>query len=151
MNLTVAGLLAGIFVLLALATVAVLASQRRARRRQKALTSLLDHADQLESDLKECRERLQRAHAVMAETPDSPAAGEREARSALDSGLRAVLQQRLWIRDEAPSATQAELDDAVDALARARRQIEPGLRALDEAQHALDTAVREHIHPDLAR
>jgi hypothetical protein len=146
-----AGFLAGTFVLLAAAAIVVLAAQRRGRRRQRALTELLDHADQLETDLKECRERLQRAHAVMAETPDAPAAGEREARKALDSGLRAVLQQRLWIRDEAPSASQAELDDAVDALARARRQIEPGLRALDEAQHALDSAVREHIHPDLGR
>lgn len=151
MNLTVAGVFAGIFVLLALAAAWVLATQQRGRRRQKTLTALLDHADRLESDLKECRERLQRAHAVMAETPDSPATGEREARTALDSGLRAVLQQRLWIRDEAPSATQAELDQAVAALAKARLQIEPGLRALDEAQHALDAAVRGHIHPDLAR
>jgi hypothetical protein len=139
---------AGIVVIL-LAFIAVLwRGQRRSRRRQAALVELLDHADRLESDLKECRERLQRAHAVMSETPERPAAGEREARHALDSGLRALLQQRLWIRDEAPAASQAALDDAVAALARARRQIEPRLRALDEAQHALDSAVREHIRPE---
>jgi hypothetical protein len=118
----------------------------RSRRRTSALQDLLDHADRLEWDLKDCRERLQRAHAVMTVSPDLPAAGEVEAQHALDSGLRALLQQRLWIRDQAPDASQRELDDAVDALARARQHLEPRLRALDEAQSALDLAVREHIH-----
>ncbi|QWT22301.1 hypothetical protein KPL74_09885 [Bacillus sp. NP157] len=124
-----------------------LAHQRR-RRRHGALQDLMDQADRLEIDLKECRERLQRAHAVMQFSPDQPAVGEVEAQLAVDSGLRALLQQRLWIRDRAPSATQRELDDAVDALVRARHQLEPRLQALDEAHAALDTAVREHFQPD---
>ncbi|TCV97395.1 hypothetical protein EC912_101406 [Luteibacter rhizovicinus] len=142
-----------IYALAVLATFAVglvvwLAVHHRSRRRHGALQDLLDHADRLEIDLKDCRERLQRAHAVMSVSPDLPAAGEVEAQHALDSGLRALLQQRLWIRDKAPDASQRELDDAVDALARARQQLEPRLRALDDAQHALDVAVREHIHRD---
>jgi hypothetical protein len=138
----------GLVVLLLVATgliVGVLIVSR-SRRRNSSLQDLLDHADHLEWDLKDCRERLQKAHAVMTVSPDLPAAGELEAQQALDSGLRALLQQRLWIRDQAPAASQRELDEAVSALARARQQLEPRLRALDEAQNALDLAVREHIH-----
>lgn len=121
---------------------------QRTRRRHGALQSLMDNADRLEADLKDCRDRLQRAHAVMSVSPDQPAAGEIEAQQAVDSGLRALLQQRLWIRDRGPDASQRELDEAVDALVRARQQLEPRLRALDDAQTALDTAVREHIHKE---
>jgi len=121
---------------------------QRRRRRHGALQDLLDNADRLEADLKDCRDRLARAHAVMSVSPDLPAAGEVEAQQAVDSGLRALLQQRLWIRDRAPDASQRELDEAVDALVRARHQLEPRLRALDDAQAALDTAVREHIHKE---
>lgn len=121
-------------------------SLQRRRRRLGALQDLQDHADRLEVDLKDCRERLQRAHAVMSSHPEQPAAGEIEARHAVDSGLKALLRQRIWIRDKAPSASQRELDEAVDALLRARHQLEPRLRDLDDAQAALDTAVREQIH-----
>lgn len=121
---------------------------QRVRRRHGALQSLMDNADRLEVDLKDCRDRLQRAHAVMSVSPDVPAAGEVEAQQAVDSGLRALLQQRLWIRDRGGDASQRELDDAVAALVRARHQLEPRLRALDDAQAALDTAVRDHIHKD---
>ncbi|APG06222.1 hypothetical protein BJI69_21475 [Luteibacter rhizovicinus DSM 16549] len=121
-------------------------SQQRTRRRHGAMQDLLDNADRLEADLKDCRDRLQRAHSVMSVSPDVPAAGEVEAQQAVDSGLRALLQQRLWIRDRAPEASQRELDEAVEGLVRARHQLEPRLRALDDAQTALDTAVREHIH-----
>lgn len=118
---------------------------RRLRRRTLAVRHLLDDADRLEADLKECRQRLDRAHAVMAVAPGVPAAGEVNARHAIDSGLRSLLEHRLWIRDRAPTATQQELDTAVDALTQARARLEAQLRALDNAQRELDQAVRERI------
>ncbi|GAA0902512.1 hypothetical protein KR767_21130 [Luteibacter anthropi] len=135
-------------ILVTLAFCAWVFRHQRIRRRRGALQDLHDHADRLEADLKDCRDRLQRAHAVMSTHPELPASGEVEARQAVDSGLRALLSQRLWIRDKAPAASQRELDDAVNALVRARERLEPRLRALDDAQAALDTAVREHIHRD---
>lgn len=130
---------------LAVAAVASLLHFRHLRRRHAALHQLLDHADQLEADLKECRQRLDRAHAVMEVSPGQPVTGEADAREAVDAGLRSLLEHRLWIRDHSPRASQRELDDAVTALDRARSKLEPQLRALDHAQRELEQAVREHI------
>ncbi|NKZ37692.1 MULTISPECIES: hypothetical protein [Oleiagrimonas] len=120
----------------------------RERRRTRTLEALLDNADRLESDLKECRQRLNQAHAVMSLSPTTPSANENEARQAVDSGLRSLLQHRLWIRDHAETATQKQLDEAVDALKQARRQMEPQLAALGRAQRDLDQAVRDRIERD---
>ncbi|HET7267005.1 MAG TPA: hypothetical protein VFJ15_02765 [Oleiagrimonas sp.] len=118
---------------------------RRIQRRNLALRRLLDDADRLESDLKECRQRLDRAHAVMAAAPGTPLAGETDARQAVDAGLRSLLEHRLWIRDQSARASLKELDNAVTALSRARASLEPQLRALDHAQRGLEQAVRERI------
>lgn len=118
------------------------------RRRTRSLRALIEHADQLEHDLKECRQRLGRAHAVMSLVPGQPAAGEDKARLAIDSGLRALLEHRLWIRDHVADASQRELDAAVEALREVRTRLQPQLRALDQAQHDLDEAVRERIERD---
>src|SRR5699024_8141280 len=116
---------------------------RRLHRRHKALQQLLDDADRLESDLKTCRQQLDRAHAVMAVSPDVPVAGESDARQAVDAGLRSLLEHRLWIRDRAPQASQKDLEGAAEAMSRARAKLESQLRALDQAQRGLEQAVRE--------
>jgi hypothetical protein len=122
------------------------------RRRQAAhtasLKSLLDLADRLEVDLKTGRAGLQKAHAVMSFNPDRPAASEQDARHAIDAGLRALLQQRLWIRDRSPQASQRELDEALDSLRHARARLQPLLQALAQAQSDLNSAMREHIRRD---
>jgi hypothetical protein len=115
------------------------------RRRTNALRALLENADQLETDLMECRKRLHEAHAVMTATSGTPAHAETEAREAVDSGLRALLQHRLWIRDNVETASQQQLDEAVEALRQARRQMEPQLTALGDVQRDLDQAVRDRI------
>nr|WP_225737446.1 hypothetical protein [Dyella acidiphila] len=123
---------------------------RRLTRRTASLRRLLDLADRVEGDLKSCRSRLQQAHAVMSLNPDLPAASEKEAAQAVDAGLRALLQQRIWIRDRAPTASQAELDEASQAMQQTRDRLRPLLQALGQAQNELDSAMREHIRQDSA-
>lgn len=123
---------------------------RRLTQRTASLRRLLELADRLEADLKSCRARLQQAHAVMSLNPDAPAASEQEAAHAVDAGLRALLQQRIWIRDNAPKASQSELDAAIRAMEQTRERLHPLLQALGQAQSELDSAMREHIRQDSA-
>jgi hypothetical protein len=81
----------------------------------------------------------------MSLNPDLPAQSEKEARNAIEAGLRSLLQQRIWIRDKAPRATQQELDQAVATMSEARNRLRPLLAGLDQAQHDLDDAMREQI------
>jgi len=119
-------------------------------RRRRALRALYGGADALEHDLKECRARLERAHASMTVAPGVPAAGEAEAHAAIDAALRELLAHRLWLRDHAAAADQHELDAAVTALDKARALMSKQLDKLDSAQRELETAVREKIE-DLAQ
>jgi predicted metal-dependent hydrolase len=84
----------------------------------------------------------------MSLNPDLPAASEQEADHAVDAGLRALLQQRIWIRDRAPTASQGELDTATRDMDQTRERLQPLLQALGQAQSELDTAMREHIRQD---
>ena len=119
--------------------------RRRQAQRGASLQSLLDLADRLEADLKTCRSGLQQAHAVMSLNPDLPAASEQDAQHAIDAGLRGLLQQRLWIRDRSPRATQQELDEAAASMRSTRDRLQPLLQALNKAQNDLNSAMREHI------
>ncbi|TAM57218.1 MAG: hypothetical protein EPN49_15895 [Rhodanobacter sp.] len=110
-----------------------------------SLRRLLDMADRLEADLKTCRAGLQQAHAVISLNPDLPAASEQGAQHAIDAGLRALLQQRLWIRDQAGHASRLELDQAALSMHDTRERLQPLLQALTKAQHDLDSAMNEHI------
>lgn len=140
-------LVLGVILVLVIAGGLVLQGRRilRERRRTNALQALLEHADRLEDDLMECRNRLDQAHAVMTAATGSPEQARTEARQAVDSGLRWLLQHRLWIRDHAETATQAQLESAVEALLQARRRMEPQLAALGRVQRDLDEAVRQRI------
>lgn len=130
--------------LIALVATALLL-RRRQFQRSASLKALLDLADRLEADLKTCRSGLQQAHAVMSLNPDLPAASEQDAQHAIDAGLRALLQQRLWIRDRSPRASQQELDEAAASMRGTRDRLQPLLQALTQAQRDLNSAMREHI------
>jgi len=134
-----------LLVLLIALVAAGLLWRRRQTRRGSSLRTLLDLADRLETDLKTCRSGLQQAHAVISLNPDLPAASEQDAQHAIDAGLRALLQQRLWLRDRSPHASQHELDQAAAAMRDTRDRLQPLLKALDQAQTDLNSAMREHI------
>lgn len=137
--------IAACFAILILLGVGVLLLRRRQNHRAASIRNLLDLADRLEADLKTCRSGLQQAHAVMSLNPDLPAASEQDARHAVDAGLRALLQQRLWIRDRSASASQHDLDEAATSMRDARDRLQPLLQALNQAQTDLNSAMREQI------
>ncbi|MEI7036970.1 hypothetical protein [Fulvimonas yonginensis] len=139
------GLAATLLLLVGATWLVLLRRRRRLDRRTDSMRRLLDLADQLEADLKTCRSSLKQAHAVMSLNPDQPAAGEKEAKQAIDAGLRSLLQQRLWIRDCAPEASQEGLDEAAADMSQTRARLRPLVRALERAHHELDDAMREHI------
>ena len=70
----------------------------------------------------------------MSLNPDTPQASEKDARQAIDAGLRALLQQRLWIRDCSPWASQQELDDTERSMRDTRDRLQPLLQSLSQAQ-----------------
>ncbi len=119
--------------------------RKRQNYRGSSVRNLLDLADRLEADLKTCRSGLQQAHAVMSLNPDLPAASEQDARHAVAAGLRALLQQRLWIRDRSAGASQHELDEMATSMRDARDRLQPLLQALDQAQTDLNSAMRQQI------
>lgn len=142
-------MIAGGTALLGLAIVVVvllLRQRQRERRHHESLQTLLDLADRLEGDLKTCRTGLQKAHSVMSLNPDSPQPSEKDARQAIDAGLRALLQQRLWIRDCASEASEQQLEATAQSMRDTRGRLRPLLEALSQAQQDLDSAMREHIH-----
>jgi hypothetical protein len=137
-----------VLVALSVLLIGAIALRRRQTYRGSSLQSLLDLADRLEADLKTCRSGLLQAHAVMSLNPDLPQASEQDARHAIAAGLRALLQQRLWIRDRSPHASQHELNEAAASMRSTRDRLQPLLRALSQAQADLDSAMREHIRRD---
>ncbi len=142
-NLTLG--ISALILLVIAGTVWLILLRGRQARRASSLKHLLDLADRLEMDLKTCRAGLQQAHAVMSLNPDLPAASEQDAQTAIDAGLRALLQQRLWIRDRSPRASQRDLDEAALSMRNARDRLQPLLDALTQAQRDLNIAMREHI------
>lgn len=131
--------------LLIAVTCVALMLRRRHTQRGTSLRNLLDLADRLEADLKTCRAGLQQAHAVMSLNPDLPAASEQDARHAIDAGLRALLQQRLWIRDRSEQASPQDLVEAAESMRSTRERLQPLMGALTKAQRDLDSAMRDHI------
>jgi hypothetical protein len=136
---------ATLFLLMVLLVGIVLSQRKRQWQRNASLQLLLDLADRIEEDLKTCRRGLQQAHAVMSLNPDLPQASEKDARQAIDAGLRALLQQRLWIRDCSPWASQQQLAETAQSMRDTRDRLKPLLQALDQAQQDLDSAMRDHI------
>lgn len=113
-------------------------------RHEQAMLRLLAGADRLEAAIKQCRRRLDQAHAAVRVAPGVPSAGSAEAATVIDEALRDLLAHRLWIRDAAPAASRAELLRAAAAMDQAQARLEGYLAELDDARLALEDAVRTH-------
>ena len=132
-----------IVTLFALLVLRSLRHNRRQRQRERMLQQLLEQADRFEAALKDCRDRLGEAHAAMAALPGGADGGRAVALAAVNAGLRDLLAHRLWIRDRAPHAGDAELERALSTIRRAQEQLADQVAALGAAQDALSAALRE--------
>jgi hypothetical protein len=113
------------------------------RRRQRTLTRIMDDADAVESLLHRTREKMDAMQAVVGRMPSDIAA---EARASLDShdrlqaGFRDLLQHRMWLQQNVDTASQHALDEAAQALQRAKARIAAELDRLDNAGAELESA-----------
>lgn len=141
--------LAVVLVLLLLVCAVALWRHRTVRRRQDALIHLLRGADDMEQLLTRAKQRMRTMDSVVGRR--IPADLGAEARASLrqdqqvDEGLRELLQHRLWIQRHGDSASQAELDEACNALDRARDRISVELTRLERAGADLDEATEAAI------
>jgi hypothetical protein len=113
------------------------------RRRQRTLTRIMDDADAVESLLRRTREKMEAMQSVVGRVPSDIAA---EARASLDShdrlqaGFRDLLQHRMWLQQNVETASQRALDEAAQALERAKARIAAELDRLDNAGAELESA-----------
>lgn len=108
--------------------------RRRQQRRMRLLAGILDLADALEAELRQCRRLLR-------ELPLQPAGTHTNAlEPLLDEALRDLLAHRLWLGRHAGDADLAALGSARDALLATRARLSPQTGRLaaarDELQHA---------------
>lgn len=103
--------------------VAMLALRKRGRRRQAAVSGVLDAADALE-------ERLRAARAEIEAITGSDGNPVREA-------LHEMLRQRLWLQQHADAASLEQLDSVRDSIDAARRQIDRQLLQIERARAPL--------------
>ncbi len=113
------------------------------RRRQRTLTRIMDDADAVESLLRRTREKMEAMQSVVGRMPSDIAA---DARASLDShdrlqaGFRDLLQHRMWLQQNVDTASQHALDEAAEALERAKARIAAELDRLDNAGAELESA-----------
>lgn len=119
---TVTILLATAVVILLLAVFVCLRA-RRLQGKPRLLAEIMDLADALERELLECRARLREIPALAATSSPAEQLSARSTIAAepqVQDALRDLLAHRLWLKENAQSASIAELKSARDALASTR-------------------------------
>jgi hypothetical protein len=126
-----------------LAAIVVILRYRYWSQRERAILRLLDGADALESQLQECRQRMQTLKGMLTILPEEMSAQATGALSADDkvqAALRDLLAHRLWIREHGETATIAELDAACAAMEQSRALMTAQLTRLNAATGELAQA-----------
>jgi uncharacterized coiled-coil protein SlyX len=93
--------------------------ERGWRQRERAIRALLDGADALETQLQDCRQRMQRLRGMLTILPEEMSADADTALSAdakVQAALRDLLAHRLWIKQHAVDASLQQLAAARSAL-----------------------------------
>lgn len=94
--------------------------RRRSLRRQQALSRLLDAADALEARLRTARGEIE---AIVGDHQNP-----------VRAAMQDLLRQRLWLQENAQTASLAQLDGVREALDAARASIELQLQRVDRAR-----------------
>ncbi|HET7925798.1 MAG TPA: hypothetical protein VFL30_12915 [Rhodanobacteraceae bacterium] len=117
--------------------------EQKLRRRPLLLARIMDEADALETELHECRARLREIPALVATLPPSEQLSARAtlvAEPQVQAALRDLLSHRLWLKENAATATIAELESARGALASAKAALASQLDRLADVRGELEAA-----------
>ena len=123
--------------LVALACVVALAlawpRERRLRQRDNAIRALLDGADTLEAQLQECRQRMQSLREMLVVLPEEMSERANTALNAddkVEAALKDLLAHRLWIQQNAATASLEQLAAARAALTQSGATLQAQLDRL---------------------
>ena len=101
------------------------------------LNEIMDLADALERELLECRARLREIPELAAISPPAEQLSARStigAEPQVQDALRDLLAHRLWLKENAQTASVDELRSARDALAATRAALAGQLERLAEVR-----------------
>ncbi len=134
-------ILAG-FALSAITSLVLLSKWIALRNRQSSIRRFLDSADALESELHDCRDRIRALKATLAELPGPaalPVINSLDTDHQVTDALKMLLAHRLWLRNEAITASVGEINDAQAGIERSREKL------------ALQMCKLGHVGTDLAK
>jgi len=127
-------ILAG-FVLSAVAFVVLLVKWIALRNRQSSIRRFLDSADALEAELHDCRDRIRALKATLAELPGPaalPVISSLDTDHQVTDALKLLLAHRLWLRNEAATASVAEINEAQSGIERSREKLALQMHKLED-------------------
>ena len=113
------------------------------RRREAAIRALLDGADELEAQLQECRQRMQRLRGMLTVLPEEMSAQADAALSAdgkVQEALKDLLAHRLWIQQNAQAASLQQLHAARSALGQSSATLNAQIERLTAITNELERA-----------
>jgi chromosome segregation ATPase len=129
-----------------LATAWVLFRFNQNRRRFRAITRFLDHADGLESELADCQSRMQALQEWVSKLPNegSRAASDRlDPAESVQNARKQLLAQRLWLKANAESTSIAEIDKASERIAKSRASLAEQMTKLEGMSDELKRAAAQ--------
>jgi hypothetical protein len=131
--------LLAILAVLGLVVLVAALKERRLRRRAQRVAAILDLADRVEAAIREGGARLRAINPMVAHMPPPE--------PTVKAALQELLRHRLWLKQNAASASDSDLAAAHDRLHHLRveldRQLERLLQASTELDHAFSSARRD--------